>query len=81
MLGENMFKDRIKSLRKEYGLTQRDLGIILSVTQRSISRMETGETFPSEDVLNKIADFFNVSTDYLLCRTELKKYTIKHKKK
>lgn len=76
-----MFKDRIKSLRKEYGLTQRDLGIILSVTQRSISRMETGETFPSEDVLNKIADFFNVSTDYLLCRTELKKYTIKHKKK
>lgn len=47
------------------------------MTQRSYSRFETGETFPTELMLNKIADVFNVSTDYLVGRTNLKRYTIK----
>lgn len=72
-----MFKDRIKQLRKEYGLTQNELSKILSMTQRSYSRFETGEIFPTELMLNKIADVFNVSTDYLVGRTNLKRYTIK----
>ena len=72
-----MFKDRIKQLRKVYGLTQNELSKILSMTQRSYSRFETGETFPTELMLNKIADVFNVSTDYLVGRTNLKRYTIK----
>lgn len=67
-----MFKNRLKELRKEHCLTQNDLGRILSITQRSISRFETGETFPTEEVLNKIADLFDVSTDYLLGRTNIR---------
>lgn len=67
-----MFKDRFKELRKEHCLTQNDIGKMLSITQRSISRFETGETFPTEEVLNKIADLFDVSTDYLLGRTDIR---------
>ena len=67
-----MFKNRLKELRKEHCLTLNDLGRMLSITQRSISRFETGETFPTEEVLNKIADLFDVSTDYLLGRTNIR---------
>ncbi|SCJ45285.1 transcriptional repressor DicA [uncultured Clostridium sp.] len=67
-----MFQYRLVYLRKSFNLTQTDLGKILSMTQRSISRFETGETFPDEKTLNLIADYFNVSTDYLLGRTDIK---------
>ena len=67
-----MFQYRLVYLRKSFNLTQSDLGKILSMTQRSISRFETGETFPDEKTLNLIADNFNVSTDYLLGRTDIK---------
>ncbi|WP_207733598.1 helix-turn-helix domain-containing protein [Romboutsia sp. 1001285H_161024_C4] len=67
-----MFKDRLVALRKEKNLSQSQLGEILSITQRSLSRLETGETFPDEQLLNDIADFFNVSVDYLMDRTNIK---------
>lgn len=69
-----MFKDRIKELRKESNLSQLELGEILSISQRSVSRFETGETFPNERILNCIADYFEVSVDYLLCRTNKKDF-------
>lgn len=67
-----MFKDRLIFLRKEKGLSQTELGEILSITQRSLSRLETGETFPDEQLLNDIADYFNVSVDYLMDRTNIR---------
>lgn len=67
-----MFKHRLIELRKSRNLSQTELGKILSMTQRSISRFETGETFPDERTLNLIADYFNVSVDYLLARTNIK---------
>ncbi len=67
-----MFKYRLIELRKSNNLSQTELGKILSMTQRSISRFETGETFPDERTLNLIADYFKVSVDYLLARTDIK---------
>lgn len=67
-----MFKDRLVELRKEKKISQSQLGEILSITQRSLSRLENGETFPDEQTLNAIVDYFNVSVDYLLNRTNIR---------
>lgn len=61
---------RLKELRKKKGLSQLRLATELNTTQNTISRYETGEREPGIDELIKIADFFNVSTDYLIGRTE-----------
>lgn len=64
-----MFSDRLKSLRKEKNLTQKGLGQILNISGGTVGMYEIGKRNPDNDTLNKIADFFNVSTDYLLGRT------------
>ena len=66
------FKDRFKNLRDELELSQTQLGLILNVSQKTISNYELGNRFPDEDMLNKIAELFDVSIDYLLGRTEIK---------
>ena len=58
--------NRFRELRKSKGLTQEDLGKILNVQKSTISRYEKGLIFPSPDVLKLMANYFNVSTDYLL---------------
>ncbi len=65
-----MYKIRIKELRKKKNITQLKLAFDLNVSQNTLSRYETGEREPSYDVLIKIADYFNVSIDYLLCLTD-----------
>lgn len=60
---------RLKELRKEKGLSQLKLAIELNTTQNTISRYETGDREPGIAELIKIADFFDVSLDYLLERT------------
>lgn len=64
---------RLKELRKEKGISQLKLAIDLSTNQNSISRYETGERECDYEMLIKIADYFNVSIDYLLGRTDNKK--------
>lgn len=61
---------RLKELRKKKGLSQLRLATDLNTTQNTISRYETGEREPGIDELIKIADYFNVSVDYLIGRTE-----------
>ncbi len=61
---------RIKELRKKKGLSQLRLAMELNTTQNTISRYETGEREPGIDELIKIADYFHVSVDYLIGRTE-----------
>ena len=61
---------RLKELRKKKGISQLRLATDLNTTQNTISRYETGEREPGIDELVKIADYFNVSIDYLLGRTE-----------
>lgn len=67
-----MFGDRLKELREESEMTQEQLGKILNVTKQTISNYENGDNEPTLDTLVKISDIFNVSLDYLLCRTRQK---------
>ncbi len=61
---------RLKELRKKKGISQLRLATDLNTTQNTISRYETGEREPGIAELIKIADYFNVSVDYLIGRTE-----------
>ena len=61
------FKDRLKQLRKERGLTQKELAEIFKTTGVAIGRYEKGLREPNNlDTLIGLAQFFDVSTDYLL---------------
>lgn len=62
--------DILKALRKEKSMTQQELANILEVTDSTISDIEKSKKEPSLNLLTKIADHFNVSTDYLLGRTD-----------
>jgi len=57
---------RVKELRKRGGLSARELGEKLGLSQQYISDIENGRTIPSVSVLNKLAAYFNVPTDYFL---------------
>ena len=74
MLGQkekySMDGGRLRRLRKQKGLTQSQLGKIINVSKVSISGYESGERTPDTDNLRRLADFFDVSTDYLLGRTD-----------
>jgi len=61
---------RLKELRKSKGISQLKLALDLNTNQNTISRYETGEREPGINELIKIADYFNVSVDYLLDRTD-----------
>lgn len=60
---------RLKEIRKTKGISQLKLAMDLNTNQNTISRYETGEREPGINELIKIADYFNVSLDYLLERT------------
>ena len=62
--------ERIKELRKEKSITMKRLGEIIGVSEGAVSQYENGKRQPDYDTLKKIADFFDVSTDYLLGRTD-----------
>ncbi|BAD74778.1 transcriptional regulator [Geobacillus kaustophilus HTA426] len=62
--------DRLRKLRQEKKLTQEELGKKINVTKVSISGYENGNRTPDTETLQKLADFFNVTTDYLLGRTD-----------
>lgn len=63
---------RLKELRKEKGISQLKLAMELNTNQNTISRYETGEREPGINELISIADYFNVSVDYLLGRTDVR---------
>ena len=61
---------RLRELRKKRGISQVRLAIELQLNQNGISRYETGEREMDYSTLIRVADYFNVSIDYLLERTE-----------
>ncbi len=67
-----MLGNIIKELRLAYGMNQVEFAKKLLVTKQTISNWENNNIQPSIDMLIKIADFFNVSTDYLLSRNNEK---------
>ena len=60
------FGKKLKELRKQSGMTQRQLADKLGITKSVVSYYELSERTPSPDVLKDIALIFRVSTDYLL---------------
>ncbi len=69
----SIFAKRLRQLRKEKDISQEELGKVLSLTKASISLYESGKREPDFETLQKIASFFNVTTDYLLGRTDNRK--------
>ena len=65
------FADRLRMLRREMDLTQEKLADVMETTQRKISYWELGKTEPDLQSLWKLADFFEVSVDYLIGRKEI----------
>ena len=65
-----LFSERARQLRKEAGLSQMQLAQKLEITQRKLSYLESGQSEPDMETLCRMADFFDVTTDYLLGRTE-----------
>ena len=61
---------RLREIRKSKGISQLKLAIDLNTNQNTISRYETGDREPGIAELIQIADYFNVSIDYLLERTD-----------
>jgi transcriptional regulator with XRE-family HTH domain len=61
---------RIRLLRRSKGVTQTELGQAIGVGKTTISNYETGYSSPDTETLSKMAQYFNVSTDYLLCQTD-----------
>ncbi len=69
-----MLYQRIRNLREDKDLTQKQMGEILSCSQRVYSNYERGELDIPTEILIKLADFHNVSTDYILGRTDKKEF-------
>jgi len=65
-----IFAERLKELREEKGLSKLALGIQLDISNVSIFRWENSQQDITSDNLQKIADYFRVTTDYLLGRTD-----------
>jgi transcriptional regulator with XRE-family HTH domain len=67
-----MFYERLKVLRESNNLTQVQLAKKLNVSKQSVSNWENNNILPSIDVLIRTAQFFQVSTDYMLGLTDRK---------
>lgn len=60
--------NRIRDLREDRDLRQADVAQAIGIDQRTLSNYETGKTNPDSFAIIKLADFFNVSADYLIGR-------------
>lgn len=63
-------KNRLKELRKSKGCTQIFLQMQTGIEQALLSKFENCERIPPTESLVKLAEFYNVSIDYILCRTD-----------
>ena len=67
---ERKFGKRLKELREEQGLSIQAFSKMIQMNASSICRWENGKQDITSDLLIRLADFFNVSTDYLLGRVD-----------
>lgn len=68
------FGDRLKELREEKELKQAELANLFNISPSTIGMYEQNRRTPDFTLLSSLADFFNVSVDYLLCRTDIRNY-------
>jgi len=66
-----MLADKLSNLRKSHGLTQEELASELFISRSMIAKYETGKAYPTNEILQKIADYFEISIDELVQREEL----------
>lgn len=74
-----MIYKRIRDLREDKDITQKEMGAILSCSQRVYSNYERGDLDIPTDILIKLANFHNVSVDYILNRTDIKEMAAEYK--
>ena len=65
-------KNNLKKLREDKGITQIYLKMSTGIEQALLSKFENGERVPPTETLIRLADFYNVSMDYIMCRTDKK---------
>ena len=70
-MGDIMYKNRIRDLREDNDLKQSDIAKLLNVHQTTYSDYELGHLNVPVAALNALADFYKVSVDYLLGRTDI----------
>lgn len=63
-------KNNLRLLRKSKGYTQIALQMKTGIEQALLSKFESGDRIPPTETLIRLADFYDVSIDYILCRTE-----------
>lgn len=61
-----MFHERLRNLREKENITREHLAKSLDITYSALSKYETGKREPDFEILQKLASYFNVTTDYLL---------------
>jgi transcriptional regulator with XRE-family HTH domain len=65
-----LFPERLKALRQEKNITQRAIANHLNITDTAYGFYEQGKNYPNMDILIKLADYFEVTLDYLVGRSE-----------
>lgn len=65
--------NRLKEIREDRDLLQKDVAQEIGITQRNYSYFETGKTMLTEDILIKLSNYYKLSIDYLLYQTDVKK--------
>lgn len=66
-------ENRVKDLREDHDLTQQQVADAIGITQRKYSYIETGTQALTDEILVRLARYYRVSIDYLLCQTNEKK--------
>lgn len=70
---------RLKDIREDHDITQRELASYLSISQNTYSQYESGKRQIPIEILIRLADYFHTSTDYILERTDQKEPYPKHR--
>ena len=68
-----MIENRIRELRRSHNMSQEALGTIINTTQQAVSKMEKDTCTISTDLLIRMAEYFNVTTDYILGLSDIKR--------
>ncbi len=64
--------ERLRLLREERKMAQKEIASLLGITYSAIGKYESDSNKPSSNTIDRLADFFQVSTDYLLGRTDIR---------
>ena len=70
MFSKNIFSERLKALRKKKGITLLEFGSHFNISKQSAQKWEAGINLPTSEKLIEIADYFDVSLDYLVGRSD-----------